>query len=400
MNDQNFQELIDKWLVNAITDTEKSQLFQMIRRSEYLPELEKIMDQQLATGEFDGAGNDELRKLIFQRLKEDRQAVVIPIRKQRKFWTRIAVAASIVLLLAAGYWFFENQKGKGKTEKEIAVVYDVKAPETNRAMITLATGQRIYLDSAANGQLATEGNTVVTKKGDGKIEYSQESGAGSKEIQYNTLINPRGSKVIDITLSDGSQVWLNAGSSVTYPVAFVGSDRKVSINGEAYFEVAHDATKPFVVSKGEINVQVLGTHFNVNAYDDEPTVRVTLLEGSVKVNKGSNSLMIKPGEQAVLSRDPVATGSRLITKGLVDPDEVMAWKNGLFDFENDDLPTVMRQLSRWYDADVEYVGEIPVKSISGQISRNVNISGVINMIEQTGRVQFKIEGKKVIVKAK
>jgi ferric-dicitrate binding protein FerR (iron transport regulator) len=198
-----------------------------------------------------------------------------------------------------------------------------------------------------------------------------------------------------MTLSDGSRVWLNAGSSITYPVAFVGNERKVQINGEGYFEVAHNADKPFVVSKGDVSVTVLGTHFNVNAYDDESDVRVTLLEGSVEVKSkvgSGKSKVIKPGEQAKV----ISNGQLTISKD-VDLDEVMAWKNQQFIFERLDLASIMRQLSRWYDIEVNYEGKMPSNKFSGIISRTRNISAVLEMLKGTGDLQFKVDGKIVTV---
>ena len=328
-----------------------------------------------------------------------------PERKTRIIftsWYRVAAAAVIVLLLSVGGYFYFNDTSHRQartdpsTSSGQAVKNDVPAPASNRATITLANGKIVSLDSLGNGTLATQGNVNIIKTADGKIVYQSTDNSQLSTVASNTLTNPRGSNVVDITLADGSRVWLNAGSSVTYPVAFISNERKVQVTGEAYFEVAHNALKPFSVSANGMNVQVLGTHFNINAYDDENVIRTTLLEGSVKVSppspKGEKAGMtLKPGQQAKL------VSGQLSVVNNIDLDEVMAWKNGEFQFgDKSDIKTIMRQISRWYDVEVEYRGNI-TGHIGGSISRNVNVSQVLKMLEKTGGVKFKIEGNKITV---
>jgi ferric-dicitrate binding protein FerR (iron transport regulator) len=334
-----------------------------------------------------------------------------PVLSMRsRLWRRIAVAASIVFLLGIGSYFVIariRQQAETKQSDQTITVHDVKAPEKNRAMITLSDGKRVFLDSAKNGSLAIQGNINVLKTADGQIVYESGNRQPVSGIQYNTLTNPRGSKVIDMTLSDGSHVWLNAGSSVTYPVAFVGNERKVSMKGEAYFEVTHSVTasgakQSFIVKKGDAEIEVLGTHFNVNAFDDEENIKVTLLEGSVKVSQLTthSSQFIKPGEQAVIARDEAisthnSSSIRVIRDA--DLDAVMAWKNGRFDYHNSDLETIMRQMARWYDVDVEYKDRINDK-YTVDVSREVPVSQLFRFIEMSGGVHFDIEGRKITVK--
>lgn len=304
---------------------------------------------------------------------------------------RIAVAASILLVTGTGgYFLFFKMGGKQTEIEKINEAGDVRAPEINRAMITLADGRKVYMDNADSGTLAIQGNIKLVKLPSRQIAYQTETGEVVTEVKYNTLENPRGSKVVDMILSDGSHLWLNAGSSITYPVAFIGNERRVTITGEAYFEVANDKAKPFFVSKGDMQVRVLGTHFNANAYDDEAAIKVTLLEGSVKVIKGPSSSILVPGQQARITSD-------IRTINDVDLDEVMSWKNGKFSFgEAADIETIMKQIARWYDVDVEYKGTI-TEHIGGTISRNVNVSKVLEMLEMTGIVKFQVNGKKIIV---
>jgi ferric-dicitrate binding protein FerR (iron transport regulator) len=254
-------------------------------------------------------------------------------------------------------------------------------------MITLADGSTIYLDSVGGGTLAVQNDVQVMKTAEGKVVYTGAT-TGNGEIVYNTLFNPRGSKVIDMQLSDGSHVWLNAGSSIRYPVAFIGKERVVEINGEAYFEVARlersnaknakqaqrtqSENMPFIVKKGDVSVTVLGTHFNVNAYDDEESLKVTLLEGSVAVKRASTMVKLTPGQQAI------AASGKLQVASSVDVDEVMAWKNGKFVFNKTNVQTTMRQIARWYDVDIEYKDNVK-GFFSGGISRLENASQLLKM---------------------
>ena len=254
----------------------------------------------------------------------------------------------------------------------------------------MANGQNVHLDSAGNGALAIQGNVKLIKLANGKIVYQHNSGEVSTKIEYNTLSNPRGSKVINMTLADGSKVWLNAGSSLTYPVSFIGNERKVLVTGEAYFEVAHDASRPFVVINGSMDVRVLGTHFNVNAFEDDGNdIKVTLFEGSVKINNGNATGLLKPGQQAVVTNDV-----RVVDN--VDLGQVMAWKNGYFQFDNASLQNLLKEVSRWYDVDVVYEGYNQPREFVGEIQRDLSLSEMLKIL-QKNNVHFKIEGKELRV---
>jgi len=305
-----------------------------------------------------------------------------PVLRRTRWW-QFAAAAVITLLVGIGVYYVAFYK---KAEPAVAdrtpPINDLPAPATTKAFITLADGSRIVLDSVANGALATQGNTQLVKLADGKIAYQ---GVGG-EVVYNTLTNPRGSKVVNLVLADGSTVWLNAASSITYPTSFTGNERVVEITGEAYFEVATVSGQlnggkkgkiPFMVKKGDMQVQVLGTRFNVNAYENESNIKVTLLEGSVQVNavQSSKPAILRPGEEAAVYPD----GTLKIADG-VDTARTMAWKNGYFDFNNADLPVMMRQLERWYDISVVYQGEIPRIVFKGQMDRNVQLADVIRFL--------------------
>lgn len=299
-------------------------------------------------------------------------------------WRRIAVAASIILAIGIGsYFFFLHTSSKTKEIVQAPLSKDVEAPKTTKATITLSDGRRVSVDSITQ---LTQNNVALTKTTDGNLVYSGKA----SEVAYNTVNNPRGSKVIDMTLADGTHFWLNAGSSITYPLSFTGAERKVSITGEAYFEVAHDANKPFIVNKGATTIQVLGTHFNVNAYDDEDAIRVTLLEGSVRITQNAESKMLKPGQQAQVTNNIKVVDD-------ADLEQVMAWKNGRFKFNRTDLKIIMREIGRWYDVDVRYEGNIPVYLYNVGVPRTANVSEVLNGLEYTG-AHFDIEGRTITVR--
>lgn len=308
----------------------------------------------------------------------------------RRNWVRWTAAAVFIIAITTVVVVNTNRKdtepGAGFTQNA-----DVAAPGTNRAVVTLANGQVVSLDSLRQGLLAQQDGVDLVKLADGQIAYRKEDGEPVTELRYNTLTNPKGSKVIDMTLGDGTRVWLNAGSSVTYPVAFANNERKVQITGEACFEVAHDTRRPFYVTKGETQVRVLGTHFNVNAYEDEPDIKITLLEGSVEVENRQGRLRIRPGEQAVTiaNKQPAIAGE-------VDTDQVMAWKNGLFQFNYTPMQSVFRELSRWYDIEVVYERGAPDIKLWGEMKRDLTLSQVLRGLGKIG-VNFRIEGKKLII---
>jgi ferric-dicitrate binding protein FerR (iron transport regulator) len=301
----------------------------------------------------------------------------------RRWW--YAAAAILLIGSMAVYRFVFNKQTasditKTNIEKPIIV------PGGNKAILTLADGTTVILDSAANGNIASQGNTKLIKV-DGQLAYN--TSGKSNEILYNTVSTPRGG-LYNLILADGSKVWLNAASSLRFPATFIGKERKVELTGEAYFEVAKNAAMPFKVEVNGMNVEVLGTHFNINSYADEATINTTLLEGKVKVTSVLNSQLLSPGQQAQLN----ANGQISLNKK-VDVDEVMSWKNSLFSFNTIDITGIMRQISRWYDVDVSYQGKISTETFSGMVSRNSNISQVLKIMEQTG-VRFKIEGKKIV----
>jgi transmembrane sensor len=303
-----------------------------------------------------------------------------PVRR----WVRRAMTAAAVVLLSVGLFrLWRTYRAESIVQAPVVVV----APGGNRAVLTLAGGQKILLDSAATGVLAEQGNTHVQKLGDGKLAYEAGGGAGATAAPlYNTLTTPRGGQY-QLTLPDGTKVWLNAASSLTYPTVFTGGSRTVEMTGEAYFEVAHDKKRPFMVKAGGQTIEDIGTQFNVNAYTDEPAQVTTLLEGAVKVD----GHFLQPGEKATVTGGGVVD----VTKG--DPEGAVAWKNGLFDFNDAGLQTVMRQLSRWYNVDVTYEGNIPTRQFQGMIGRSLTLNQVLKGLTKE-RVHYQIEeGNRLII---
>lgn len=297
-------------------------------------------------------------------------------------WSWIAAAILIGVTITATIWF--NRPPKDTVPAVTNIHPDIQ-PATNKAILTLADGRRIELDSAVNGTLAQQGGTKVVKLANGQIAYAPEGKTGN-EIFINTMTTPRSGQY-RLTLPDGTNAWLNAASSITYPSTFTGKDRHVKISGEVYFEIAKNATKPFTVDvNGRSTIQVLGTSFNVNSYTNEGVIRTTLLEGSVKVN----GLKIQPGQQTQQRAADLAVLSN------VNTEDVMAWKNGFFNLQNADLGALMRELERWYDIDVRYTGNVPDIKFKGKLDRKVNLSDVLSYLSKLG-VKTKIEGRTVTI---
>lgn len=394
-------ELFPKYYNKTATPAERAELLSLVKEASPQQLEDIIREQGQALGEMDFQLEPAKAEKILEAILTPQPAVeempgtgevsrsFIPGRR----WVPYAVAAAVIFLLGIGsYQLFLNKPAvQNPVAQQPTPVNDVEAPGQNRAKITLANGKVIYLDSMHNGTIAREGAVNVRKLADGQIVYDQTAaGAANAPMAYNTISNPVGSSVIDMTLTDGSRVWLNAASSLTYPVAFSGGERKVSITGEAYFEVAGNAAKPFRVTFNETTVEVLGTHFNINAYEDEPFSTTTLLEGAIKINKGDQQKVLTPGNQARINAQNIT----VITDA--DTAEAIAWKNNYFQFSSADIETVMRQTARWYNIEVNFRGAIPADRFSGKISRKVNLSEFLKVLKYS-EVNCTLEGRKVTV---
>jgi len=307
----------------------------------------------------------------------------------RLWLKRMAAAAAVIGILSYGAWFFMGKNKAviiAKNHKAHTFKNDV-GPGAERAVLALADGSKLMLDKVKNGTIIKQGNAKVVKT-NGKVAYNTTDNI--QAVSFNTLSTPRAGHY-QVELPDGTEVWLNAASSIRYPTSFSGNKRVVEITGEAYFEVAKNKKMPFIVKVNNSEVQVYGTHFNVMAYNDESAVKTTLLEGSVKCINGKSSCMLKPGEQSELEKDG---GYKVSTA--VDVNDAVAWKNGLFHFENDDIETVMRQISRAYNVDVVY-NKKSNDHFFAEIPLNSQLSDVLTILDKTGKVHFDIKGRQVIV---
>jgi transmembrane sensor len=318
----------------------------------------------------------------------------------RLSWLRYVAAAAAVLVLGFGIYFYTTS-GVDKPVAELA--QETIAPGSNKAVLTLANGTVINLDETANGEIAQQAGIVITKTADGQLVYDVSQSAiqrgKTNDPVINTISTPKGGQY-QINLPDGTKVWLNAASSLKYPAIFTGKERRVELTGEAYFEVTHHKDKPFRV-KSTVNgvnqeIEVLGTHFNINAYPDEEAVRTTLLEGSVRVSSlqgKTKNEVLKPGQQSVLDK-----ASNNIKVAEVDTEEAVAWKSGLFQFNEADLPSITRQLARWYNIDIVFEGKPANDLFHFKISKNLSLTQLLKIFETNG-INFKIEGRKLIVKS-
>jgi transmembrane sensor len=313
-------------------------------------------------------------------------------------WRSVASVAAIFLLAIIATWMLVTKQQTIKPGAPVSAFKKDIPPGGNKAVLTLANGARIVLDTSRSGMIASQGTTNIVKLDNGRLAY-QSINEKPKTVVYNSLSTPRGG-TYRLTLPDGSQVWLNAASSITYPTAFSGAERTVKITGEAYIEVAHNSRQPFRVQAGDQLIEDIGTSFNVNAYADEQGVRTTLVEGKVKVSLEGNVKMgknrparvLSPGQQ-LASRE----GDLEMIPG-ADIDQVLAWKNGAFSFRNADLPAVMRQLTRWYDIEVEYEGAVPGGTFNGEIGRGLSLNQVLQGLSQT-RIHYTIvNAHKIIIR--
>lgn len=334
----------------------------------------------------------QLKHEIREGIRREMEAVeMVPVRRMN--FSRWMVAAAFMLLAGIGSYFFFKQKEKQASEEMARTQVEPIVPGGNKAVLTLADGSTVLLDDAGNGVLATQGNAIVKKNADGELAYDLNARpATSAATLFNTINTPRGGQY-KLTLPDGTKVWLNAATVLRFPTTFTGNERKVELEGEAYFEVAANKKMPFRVQSAAQTIEVLGTHFNINTYKEEHAVRTTLLEGSVKVSAAlaSEQKILKPGQQSILL--PGKTG---ITVAEANVEEVVAWKNGLFIFNKVDLETIMHQVARWYDVEVEYRGRVTDDVFVGKLNRSENVQQVLRILE-LNNVKCHIEGRKIIV---
>ncbi|WP_091151033.1 FecR family protein [Mucilaginibacter pineti] len=308
--------------------------------------------------------------------------------RPRRLWIRIAAAASIILVSGIGFYFYQGSKTL--TIDQVQQLASDVAPGKQGATLTLANGKKIRLTEAANGKLASQSGVTITKSANGQLIYQIEN-SNANENQVNTLSTTSG-ETYQVRLPDGSDVWLNSASSLTYKASLNEQGKRiVNLTGEAYFQVAKDKAHPFIVKTNKQEIEVLGTHFNVNSYNDEPAVATTLVEGSVKVTSGNSKQTIKPGEQAKSNGGDIKVNE-------VDIENVTDWKEGDFYLNHVNFKTAMRKIARWYNVEIIYDASVPADIESGGwISRNNKLSAVLESIETSGLVHFKVEGNKIYV---
>ncbi|MFC0513777.1 FecR family protein [Mucilaginibacter angelicae] len=314
---------------------------------------------------------------------------IIPIKKRL---TPLIYAAAALLILALSFGVYQYRAQKSGEDLAADKIHQDVKPGGNKAILTLANGTKIELNGAEKGKLVQQGNTAVVKLANGSLAYVPGSSAAGAPV-INTMSTPRGGQY-NLQLPDGTVVMLNAESSISYPTAFTGKSRNVTITGEAYFEVAKNKKMPFIVSFGDQKVEVLGTHFDIRTYQEQP-YKTTLLEGSVKISTGNEKQLLVPGQQAVYN----ANAKKFDVK-TVDTEDIVAWKNGLFLFDNTDLDDVMLELARWYNVEVIYKGPKPTLNFTGEVKKSNNLSRAFKILESTGGVKFTINGNTVTVEKK
>jgi transmembrane sensor len=372
--DEKGQAALNEWLVRP-------------GNRQFLHELSKESNIREKLNRLHNIDIEPIRQKAYEKLFPG----LIGINVKRKIgWQKYLVAASVVMLTFIGIWLAVTGPFKRSDQPSVKVeeiIQDEILPANKSAILVLADGSKIILDSMRNGAQLNQGNSLVTKK-EGQVSYMP--GQKAVEAVYNTLQTEKG-KRYELMLPDESKVWLNSESSVVFPSAFIGKSRKVTITGEAYFEIAENASRPFIVHVGDMEIEVLGTHFNVMAYGNELSVKTTLAEGNVRVRYGNNSVNLQPNQQAVLE-----PSGRIIVEENANIEEALACKNGLFYFERASIDDVMRQVQRWYNVDIVYEGSINRK-FHVDISRGVSLSKLLKMLEETGWLKFRLEGKKLTV---
>lgn len=385
MEKRQFLSLLKKYRKGKASDQEKKFLDAYYNAFDAKPNVIEILSAE---------ENESLKKQIKAGLKRkielSGQKTII---KSYRLYYRLAAAAVMLIVLSAGLLIYAHTNRIDVFSAFNRAKNDV-APGSNKAILTLANGKTIILTNAKNGLLAQQGGTQINKTANGQIIYNAAQVVGGTDTSYNTITTPRGGQFM-VVLPDSTKVYLDAGSSLRFPAAFTGKLRTVILTGEAYFEVAHNKARPFhVLTKGQM-IEVLGTHFNINAYDDEKVIKTTLLEGSVRVSDAGKLALLIPGEQAQIAQ-PFSGSKGINVIRNADTEEAIAWKNGFFQFDNADIQTIMRQFSRWYNVDVTFDGQVKERLFSGAIHRNLTLLQALDLLNYAN-VHFNIDGKKITV---
>ncbi|SEW17067.1 FecR family protein [Chitinophaga sp. YR573] len=380
MSEPVLQDLMRRYFNGTATPEEEEALMQWLSDSKNEAAVKAVMDDVWKDStDAPKIYTEEQSRQLLQNILS-----VKVIHTNRTIWW--SAAAAVLLLILAGGWWLRTDRKQPIAQKDTKDI----GPGGNKATLTLANGSVIVLEDAKNGALSKQGTVTVIKLKSGQLAYNNAKGNSNEPAALNTLATPRGGQY-QVTLPDGTTVWLNSASSITFPTAFTGKNREIVLKGEAYFEVAANVKQPFMVKVNKMEVQVLGTSFNLMAYSDEQTVKTTLVDGAVKVVQESKDVILKPGQQAQTDNN----GDIKIVKA--DLDATIAWKNGLFTFNDATIEDVMRQLGRWYDMEIVYPEGIPQDHFRGEMFRNENMSSILKILEASG-VNFSIQGRKIIVK--
>jgi transmembrane sensor len=385
MTEDQYLSLCEKYFKGECTPEEEA----LINKYQ---DAEGLLHEHLS--DVDTAGKERLQKLLYNKIQISIHSQQTNVFKMRR-WSYAAAAAIAVLSIGIYFANLNKHKNDGLISKTIIMPKKDIQPGSNKAVLTLSNGSKIVLDDTKNGVLSKQGNSAISKSGNGIIIKNDNANQDvTANNALNTITIPRGGKY-NITLPDGTHVWLNSSSSLTFPTVFTGTERKVTLRGEAYFEVAKNKAKPFKVDvNGKQVVEVLGTHFNINAYTDEQNITTTLLEGSVKINYHDKATLIKPGQMAINNLGP-----DLAVKD-ANIEEVMAWKNDYFIFNNENITSIMKKVSRWYDVDVAFKGNMSNINFDGNYSRAKGLSSLLKNIELVNKVRFVIEERRITVIAK
>ncbi len=401
MNKDKIQHLLYKYFNDLTTDEENRELALLLQKSDLEDDIKQLMEE--AWNSF-----SPHHKIFSEKTSEEMLSRILDKkeRNERPFFTtalsflRKPAAAAIILAVAAGSMlFYYTRPGNSLASVSPEVTAPSASPDilpgSNKAFLTLSDGRNIILDHASPGLLTTQGGTRVIKEEGDRLAYETTSQEEEAVSGSNTLRTPRGGQY-HLILPDGTKAWLNAASSIVYPVRFTGSQRQVRIEGEVYFEVAKqlkgNSRVPFIVNAGDVSVEVLGTQFNINAYSDEVAIKTTLLEGAVKVTTPGSSSLLNPGHEA-----RVAAKSAEILISKANTDQAVAWKNGYFQFQQAGLQEIMRQLSKWYDIDVVYEGKPSQKAFTGEIPRSATLLQVLEILE-INQIQLRVVDKQIIIR--
>lgn len=391
---QDIEKLYVKYLNKNCTEEEIQFLMAHFQNLNEESPLISLIEEELRKSEPVQQDSPEVESILENNYLLLKRRIEAEAGLQKRLWPKLAAAASLLLFLSVGgYFLFYKTTGNRQVQNQ---QHDI-APGGNKAILTLADGSKITLDDARRGTVAKQSGTIVTKTSPGQLIYRSEdtnsshSGGGKMIAEvWNTLSTPAGGQY-NLTLPDGTTAMLDAASSIRFPVAFTGRERKVEVTGQVYFKVVHNKARPFrAIVKGQ-TIEDIGTEFNINAYDNEQAIKTTLLEGSIRLFNPHGSAVLKPGQQAV-----VRQGDRSIIIGSVDTEEATAWKDGLFLFHNTGMKTVMRQLERWYNVEVD-MRNLPDRQFYGEIPRNVKLSQVLTMLEASGKFKFKIQGRRIML---